>query len=117
MTARHDAAGELDNERFLHLAQAALVVQERLFPDPSDRHPRLLGTISIALSELIPVYVRGSEDGRLRALTDNEIVEGRFNRNALVRSADLECALGRLRCESLEAARASLTMRQSGRAG
>jgi len=117
MTARHDPAGELDSERLLQLSQAALVVQERLFPDPSDRHPRLLGTISIALSELIPVYVRGGEDGRLRALTDDEVVEGRFNRNALVRSADLERALGRLRFEPLEAARASLAMRQSGRAG
>lgn len=116
MSARRDAAGEPDKERFLQLWQAALVVQERLFPDPADRHPRVLGTIALALSELIPVYARGSDEAGLRTLTDDEILEGRFDRRALVRSADLECALAALRFESPDAARASLTMRQSPRA-
>lgn len=116
MSARHDAAGEPDKERFIQLWQAALVVQERLFPDPADRHPRLIGTIAMALSELLPVYARGGDEAQLRPLTDSEILEGRFERNALVRSADLERALAALRFESLDAARASLTMRQSPRA-
>lgn len=111
MATRPDPAGERDGPALLPLREAVIVAQLRLFPEPSDWHPKLLATIAIALSDLMPIYATCSGGAVLRELTEAEILAGCFMRNAVVSFRDLERAIAALRFDSPEAARATLTLR------
>ena len=97
---------------FIPLWEAAAVAFERLFPQEDERDARLLDVIALALSALIPIYTRNIESGALRELTDAEMEDGR---HALVSLQQLERALKTIDLGSLDAARVSLTLRQSRR--
>ncbi len=67
---------------FLPLARAAALAHERLFPGRPSKDAKTLDLLALALSELMPLYQLGAENGSLRALEKAEIAAGRFTRGA-----------------------------------
>lgn len=96
------------------LWEAAAVAFERLFPQEEERDARLLDVIALALSALIPIYTRNKESGALRELTETEM-PFEDGRHEVVSLPQLERALKTIDLGSLDAARVSLTVRQSPR--
>jgi len=98
------------------LSKAVAQAHRRLFPDETYRNPRTLQTIALALTALIPIY-------RCKSgcqLTEPELEAERFSAvsmdELMVSKVRFEAALDTLQVESLDLARASLTLRQSPRA-
>ena len=94
------------------LSKAVAQAHRRLFPD-EPQHPRTLQTIALALTDLIPIY-RGDYQ-----LTEPELLAERFTAASMDELVVSECrfqaALETLQVQSLDVARASLTLRQSPR--
>ena len=94
------------------LAKAVAQAHRRLFPD-EPQHPRTLQTIALALTDLIPIY-RGDYQ-----LTEPELLAERFTAASMdelvVSERRFQAALETLQVQSLDMARASLTLRQSPR--
>ena len=99
----------------IQLSKAVAQAHRRLFPDEPYRDPKVLQTIALALSELMPIYRANSE----HQLTEPELLAQRFTESAMqglaVSAVRLEAALVTLQVGSLETARVTLTMRQSPR--
>jgi hypothetical protein len=108
MAQRHEPS-------FIVLSKAVARAHSRLFPDEPYKDPKILQTIALALTALIPIYRADSK----RELTEPELASERFTPLAmqalLVSQRRFEAALDTLQVTSLELARASLTMRQSPR--
>jgi len=101
---------------YIPLSKAVAQAHRRLFPDEPHRNPRTLQTIALALTALIPIY-------QIRSgcqLTEPELAAERFGATSMdelmVSRIRFEAVLDTLQMESLELARASLTLRQSPRA-
>jgi hypothetical protein len=100
---------------YIPLSKAVAQAHRRLFPDEPYRNPRTLQTIALALTALVPIYrcKSGCE------LTDPELTAERFSATSMdelmVSKLRFEAALDTLQVESLDMARASLTLRQSPR--
>ena len=101
---------------YIPLSKAVAQVYRRLFPEEIYRNPRTLQTIALALTALIPIY-------RCKSgcqLTEPELEAERFSAvsmdELMVSKVRFEAALDTLQMESLDLARASLTLRQSPRA-
>jgi len=94
------------------LSKAVAQAHRRLFPD-EPQHPRTLHTIALALTDLIPIY-RGDYQ-----LTEPELLAERFTAASMdelvVSERRFQAALETLQVQSLDMARASLTLRQSPR--
>ena len=94
------------------LSKAVAQAHRRLFPD-EPQHPRTLQTIALALTDLIPIY-RGDYQ-----LTEPELLAERFTAASMdglvVSERRFQAALETLQVQSLDVARASLTLRQSPR--
>ena len=94
------------------LSKAVAQAHRRLFPD-EPQHPRTLQTIALALTDLIPIY-RGDYQ-----LTEPELLAERFTAASMdelvVSERRFQAALQTLQVQSLDMARASLTLRQSPR--
>jgi hypothetical protein len=94
------------------LSKAVAQAHRRLFPD-EPQHPRTLQTIALALTDLIPIY-RGDYQ-----LTEPELLAERFTAASMdelvVSERRFQAALETLQVQSLDMARASLTLRQSPR--
>jgi hypothetical protein len=102
-------------DTYLPLWRAVAITHGRLFPEEPHSDPKLLDVIVLALSALIPIYRRDANGG-LHELLDTEIAARPFGaENLEVPLKEFERALGMLQVGSLEAARASLTLRQSPR--
>ena len=101
---------------YIPLSKAVAQAHRRLFPDEPYRNPRTLQTIALALTALVPIY--RSKSGC--ELTDPELEAERFSATSMdelmVSRVRFEAALETLQMESLDLARASLTLRQSPRA-
>jgi hypothetical protein len=101
---------------YIPLSKAVAQAHRRLFPDEPSRDPRTLQTIALALTALIPIY--RSKSGC--ELTEPELAAERFSTvsmdELMVSTVRFEAALKSLQIESLDLARASLTLRQSPRA-
>jgi len=101
---------------FIPLSNAVALAHGRLFPDEPHRDFRTLQTIALALTALVPIYRRGTQC----ELTELELVAERFAATSmdelLVSKVRFEAALQMLQADSLDVARASLTLRQSRRA-
>jgi hypothetical protein len=101
---------------YIPLSKAVAQAHGRLFPDEPHREARMLQTIALALTALIPIY--RSKSGC--ELTDPELAAERFSATSMdelmVSKVRFEAALNTLQVESIDLARASLTMRQSPRA-
>lgn len=101
---------------YIPLSKAVAQAHRRLFPDEPSRDPRTLQTIALALTALVPIYrcKSGCE------LTEPELTGERFSATSMddlmVSKVRFEAALATMQIQSLELARASLTMRQSPRA-
>ena len=101
---------------YIPLSKAVAQAHRRLFPDEPHRNPKTLQTIALALTALVPIYrcKSGCE------LTEPELAGERFSATSLdelmVSKVRFEAALESMQIQSLELARASLTMRQSPRA-
>lgn len=100
---------------YIPLSQAVALAHRRLFPDDPSSAARTLHTIALAFTALMPIYRRDSG----RELTELELAVERFTAASMeglvVSQLRLEAALATLQMESLDLARASLTMRQSPR--
>src|SRR5213075_933782 len=72
----------LAQPEYLPLARAAALAHDQLFPDQPVKESKALDLIALALSALVPLYQRDPENGSLRALSESEIVSGRFTRAA-----------------------------------
>ena len=100
---------------YIPLSKAVALAHRRLFPDDPFSEPKTLHTIALAFSALMPIY-RGDSG---RELTEPELEVERFTTTSMeelaVSKIRFEAALMTLRMESLDLARASLTMRQSPR--
>lgn len=88
-----------ERQDFIPLSTAAAVAHERLFPGEAKKDPKMLEVITLALSGLLPIH-------RLTTPTGAQ---------QIVCRRDLMAALPRLQIASIEAGRASLTLRQSPR--
>ena len=101
---------------YIPLSQAVALAHRRLFPDDPFQEARTLQTIALAFTALMPIYRRDSE----RELTEPELAAERFSAASMERLAvsklRFEAALQTLQMESLDLARASMTLRQSPRA-
>lgn len=108
---------ERQDSNFIALSKAVARAHSRLFPDEPYKDPRTLRTIALALTELMPIYWRDPRTGQRHELTEPELVAARFTAPAMevliVSSRRFEAALDTMQVASLEAARASLTLRQS----
>ena len=104
----------------LSMSSAVVRAHSRLFPDERYAQPKVLQTIALAFTALIPIYRRDPKSGRHRELTEPELAAERFTESAMellfVSKWRFEAALDTLQVTSLEQARASLTLRQSPRA-
>lgn len=93
---------------------AVAQAHKRLFPD-EPRDPKTLQTIALALTALIPIHRKSTET----QLTEPELEAERFTASSmdelLVSKLRFEAALETMQIESLDMARASLTLRQSPR--
>jgi hypothetical protein len=58
MAERHDAAALAAAAEFIPLARAAALLHGRLFPQESVKDAKTLDLLAVALSALIPLYVR-----------------------------------------------------------
>ena len=101
---------------YIPLSKAVARAHRRLFPDEPRQNPRTLQTIALALTALLPIYRRSTEC----QLTEPELEAERFGATSMdelmVSQIRFEAALETLQMESLDLARASLTLRQSPRA-
>lgn len=100
------------------LREAAALAFERLFPDQADRDPKLLEIVAFALSALVTVYRCDVGSAELREVGEAEFAAGGFGRaidRLFIPAQQLERALPAFRVSSPEAARISLTLRQSPR--
>ena len=81
----------------------------------------MLQVIALALTELIPMYWRDARTGEEHQLTEPELACAQFTRAVmevlLVPKKRFEVALGTMQVESLDQARASLTLRQNAPIG
>jgi len=101
------------------LREATALAFERLFPDQAERDPKLLGIIAFALSALVAVYRRDARSGELCEVGETEFTASEFVLaidSLFITAQQLERALPGFQLRPLEVARASLTLRQSGRA-
>ena len=100
---------------YIQLSKAVAIAHRRLFPDDPFSEARTLHTIALAFTALMPIYRRDSG----RELTEPELEVERFTASSMeelaVSKVRFEAAMVTLRMESLDLARASLTMRQSPR--
>ena len=102
-------------DAYLPLWRAVAIAQVSLFPEQAETDPKLLDVIVLALSALMPIYRRDA-NGALHELVDAEIAARPLTAECLeVPLKEFERALGMLRVGSLDAARASLVLRQSPR--
>ena len=96
---------------YIPLSQAVALAHRRLFPDEFSE-AKTLHTIALAFTALMPIYRR--ESGR--ELTEPELAAERFTpasiEGLVVSRVRFEAAMETLQMESLDLARASLTMRQ-----
>jgi hypothetical protein len=111
---------------FIPLARAAALLHGRLFPQESLKDAKTLDLLAVALSAVIALYVRDTENGALRAVEQAEIAAGRFTRGAmrlefpdrvplrflLVSRAELYPAIETIAKDELVAARVSLALRR-----
>ena len=102
---------------YIPLSRAVAQAHRRLFPDEPVRDPRTLQTIALAFTELMPIYRASSK----QQLTEPELVNERFTESGMeeliVSKVRFDAVIATLRVASLDAARVSLTMRQSPRPG
>jgi hypothetical protein len=100
---------------YIALSKAVVQAHRRLFPDEPNRDYRTLQTIALALTALIPIL--RTESGH--ELTEPELTAERFTASSMeglmVSKLRFEAALDTMQMESLDMARASLTLRQSPR--
>ena len=100
---------------YIPLSRAVALAHRRLFPDDPFTEARTLHTIALAFTALMPIY-RGDSK---RELTEPELATERFTAASMeglvVSKLRFEAAMDTLQMESLDLARASLTMRQSPR--
>ena len=100
---------------YIALSKAVAQAHRRLFPDEPNRDPRTLKTIALALSALMPIYRKSTE----AQLTELELVAERVTpagmEELMVTARLFQNALEAMQVESLDTARASLTLRQSPR--
>ena len=100
---------------YIALSRAVAQAHRKLFPDEPSRDPRTLRTIALALSALMPIYRKSSE----AQLTELELEAERFTaasmEDLMVSARLFQNALDAMQAESLDMARASLTLRQSPR--
>jgi hypothetical protein len=97
------------------LRSGVAVASERLFPGQPGDDPKLLSVIALALCSLIPIYKRDAQSGDVLELSEAELDAHPSIGLLLVSLPHLEQALKRLDIGTLEAARVSLTLRQSPR--
>ena len=101
---------------YIALSKAVAQAHRRIFPDDPQRDPRTLRTLALALSTLMPIYRKSSQ----AQLTELELEAERFTvagmEELLVSARMFQNALDAMQVESLDMARASLTLRQSPRA-
>lgn len=84
MAERYEPPADTAAAEFLPLARAAALVHDRVFPHEGVKDAKTLDMVALALSALIPLYVRDSDSGgALRALSEKEIATGRFTRGAM----------------------------------
>jgi hypothetical protein len=119
----HDPASD-----YLPLPRAASLAHDRLFPGTA-KEMKTLDMLALALSALVPLYLRDMESGALRPLSGEEVQMGRFTRGAtrleisgreplrflVVPRVRLDEALEKLAGDVVLAARVSLTLRHSPR--
>ena len=102
---------------YIPLSRAVAQAHRRLFPDEPVRDPKTLQTIALAFTELMPIYRASSK----QQLTEPELVNERFTESGMeeliVSKVRFDAVIATLQVTSLDAARVSLTMRQSPRAG
>ena len=100
---------------YITLSKAVAQAHRRLFPDEPSRDPRTLRTIALALSVLMPIYRQSTAT----QLTEPELEVERFTlasmEDLMVSVRLFQNALDAMQVESLDMARASLTLRQSPR--
>ena len=100
---------------YIALSKAVAQAHRRLFPDEPNRDPRTLRTIALALSALMPIYRKSTQ----AQLTELELEAERFTaagmEELMVSARMFQNALDAMQVESLDMARASLTLRQSPR--
>lgn len=100
---------------YIPLSKAVAQAHRRLFPDEPYRDPKTLQAIALALTALIPILRRDTE----QELNEPELVAERFTEAGMellvVSQIRFESALATLQIGSLDTARASLTLRQSPR--
>ena len=97
------------------LSKAVVQAHKRLFPDQVERDARTLKTIALALSVQMPIYRKSTQ----AQLTELELAAERFTpagmEELMVPERQFQNALDAMHVESLDMARASLTLRQSPR--
>lgn len=102
---------------YIPLSRAVAQAHRRLFPDEPVRDPKTLQTIALAFTELMPIYRASSK----QQLTEPELLNERFTESGMeeliVSKVRFDAVIATLQVTSLDAARVSLTMRQSPRAG
>ena len=100
---------------YIALSKAVAQANRKLFPDEPSRDPRTLRTIALALSALMPFYRKSTG----AQLTELELVAESFSASSMeelmVTARLFQNALEAMQVESLDVARASLTLRQSPR--
>ena len=102
---------------YIPLSRAVAQAHRRLFPEEPVRDPKTLQTIALAFTVLMPIYRASSK----QQLTEPELVNERFTESGMeelvVSKVRFDAVIATLQVASLDAARVSLTMRQSPRPG
>jgi hypothetical protein len=79
---RYDAAKDPAATDYIPVARAAALLHDRLFPGHSVKDAKSLDMLALALSTVVPMYLRDPDTGVLRALDKAVIARGRFTRGA-----------------------------------
>jgi len=109
------------------LARAAALAYERLFPEQGTKDSKTLDMIALALSSVMPLYQRNTDNEALRRVDEAEIADGRFTRGAttvefahrpplrylVVSREALPAAIEKLMSDSLSATLAAVQQRRS----
>lgn len=79
---RYDPAQDPKATDFIPIARAAALLHTRLFPGQTVKEAETLDMLALALSAVIPLYLRDADSGVLRTLDKAVIARGRFTRGA-----------------------------------
>ena len=67
---------------YIPLARAAALLHGRLFPGQKVKDAKTLDLLALALSTRVPLYQRDMKTDALRALGEDDLMNGRFTRGA-----------------------------------